>query len=116
MSDISHHFESGCLIAQVKEHFDEENAASIKEEISKILKEKESHLLLDLNQVKIIRSSGLRVILSLARDFKDKSKKFVLLYSKNDENYQVSKILEVSGFTKILSIYSTKKEALSSLS
>lgn len=114
MSSMSHYLESGCLVAQIKDQFDEENVASIKEEISNLLKAKDSHLLLDLNQVKMIRSSGLRVVLSLAKDFKGKDKKFALLYSKNDTNYQVSKILEVSGLVNILPIYATKKEALSS--
>jgi len=113
---FSHTFDSNCLIVQLKEQFDEENSTFIKEDILKLLQEKSQNLLLDLNPVKVIRSSGLRVILSLAKDFDKKTEKFAVLYSKNDDNYQVSKILEVSGFTKIISIYETKTEALKTLS
>ena len=115
-NNFSHTFDSNCLIVQLKEQFDEENSTPIKEDILKLLKEKPQNLILDLNPIKVIRSSGLRVILSLAKDFDKKTEKFAVLYSKNDDNYQVSKILEVSGFTKIISIYETKKEALKAIS
>ena len=112
MSNISHHLESNCLIAAIKEEFNEDNAISIKDAILKLLENNSYNLLLDLNQVRMIRSSGLRVILSFAKDFKNQNRQFAVLYSKNDQNYQVFKILEVSGFTKIISIYSTRSEAL----
>jgi len=110
--NLSHHMESGCLIVQIKDRFDERNCNQIQEKISDLLKKELAHLLLDLNNVRAIRSSGLRVILSLAKDFKDKDKKFFVVYSKNDENHQVAQILKVSGFAKIISICSTKKEAI----
>lgn len=109
---LSHRTESGCLIAQVKDRFDEKNCSQIQEKISDLLKKKLLHLLLDLNDVRTIRSSGLRVILFLAKNFKDKDKNFFVVYSKSDENHQVAQILKVSGFTKIISVCSTKEEAI----
>ena len=109
---MSHTLESNCLVVYVKDRFDEKNCFQIQDNTSELLKKESTHLLLDLNEVKVIRSSGLRVILSIAKSFKNKDKSFAIVYSKNDKNYQVSQILEVSGFTKIVPIYPTKKEAI----
>jgi len=109
---MSYSQESDCLIVQIKERFDEKNCFQLQNSISELLKQTPSHLFLDLNDVKIIRSSGLRVILTLAKEFKNKNHKFALIYSKTDSNYQVSQILEVSGFMKIVNILATKKEAI----
>ena len=109
---MSHNRESDCLIVQVKDRFDERNCFQIQDNISSLLNQNSSHLLLDLNDVRIIRSSGLRVILSLAKSFQSKTERFALIYSKNDKNYQVSQILQISGFTKIVEIFSTKESAV----
>ena len=109
---MSHSRESDCLIVQVKDRFDERNCFQIQDNISNLLNQNLSHLLLDLNDVRIIRSSGLRVILFLAKSFQLKAETFALIYSKNDKNYQVSKILQISGFTKIVEIFSTKESAV----
>ena len=113
---MSHSQESDCLIVQIKDRFDERNCFQIQDNISNLLGQNPSHLLLDLNDVRIIRSSGLRVILSLAKSFQSKTETFALIYSKNDENYQVSQILQISGFTKIVEIFSTKESAVDSCS
>ena len=109
---MSHSQEGNCLIVQVKNRFDERNCFQIQDNISNLLSQTPSHLLLDLNDVRIIRSSGLRVILSLAKSFQSKTETFALIYSKDDANYQVSQILQISGFTKIVEIFSTKESAL----
>ena len=111
---MSHSLESNCLIVQVKNHFDETNGFKIQDQIFLLLKKNPSHLLLDLNEVTVIRSSGLRVILFIAKNFSKQDKKFVLIYSKNKDNQQVSQILKVSGFTKIIPICPTKKIAIES--
>ncbi len=102
----------GYLIVQIKDRFDEKNYSPIQEEIENLIKNSSSHLILDLNNVKSIRSAGLRVILSLAKLFQNTNKNFVLLYSENEENNQVAQILEVSGFTKIIPIFSSKESAV----
>lgn len=109
---MSHQQESGCLIITVKDRFDENNCFQIQDSILDLLDEKPAHLLLDLNEVNMIRSSGLRVILSLAKGFQAKDKHFTLVYLKNEENRQVSQILEISGFTKIVSVCPTKDSAI----
>lgn len=109
---LSFEFESDCWIFKIKDQFDEKNSDLIKNKISDSLKECAGSLILDLNEVQLIRSSGLRVILFFAKEFKNQAHKFVLLYSKNDENQQVSQVLDISGFLKIVDLFPTKKEAL----
>ncbi|MDE0092465.1 MAG: STAS domain-containing protein [Oligoflexia bacterium] len=109
---MSHHVESNCLIVKVKSHFDERNCFQVQNDILGLLEKEPAHLLLDLNDVCTIRSSGLRVILSITKDFQNKKEKFFIVYSKNDDNQQVSQILKVSGFTKIISICATIEEAI----
>ena len=109
---MSHQVESGCLIIKVKDCFDENNCFQIQDNILDLLDKEPNHLLLDLNEVNTIRSSGLRVILSIAKGFQAKDKNFTLVYSKNEENRQVSQILEISGFTKIIPVCPTKESAI----
>ena len=109
---MSHNLESGCLIIKIKKRFDEDNCFQIQDSILDLLDKNPVHLLLDLNGVCAIKSSGLRVILSLAKGFQSKDKNFTLVYLKNEDNRQVSQILKVSGFTKIVSVRPTKESAI----
>jgi anti-anti-sigma factor len=68
-------------------------------------------LLLDLAALDYISSAGLRIILSAARQMKSRSGRLVLCSLSN----QIREVFEISGFTGILVISSSREEAMNQL-
>ena len=67
-------------------------------------------LLLDFTRVTYISSGGLRVLLATAKKLDDIDDRYALC----GLSPEVHKIMRLAGFTSILSIYSSKNEALAS--
>ena len=72
----------------------------------------ERHLLLDFSGVEYINSSGLRALLTAAKNLNDLSGKMVL----TDVNELIHQVLHVSGCTSHIAVYPSKGEALKALS
>lgn len=66
------------------------------------------HLLLDLSYVDYINSSGLRVLLTTAKRMTDLSGRIVL----GDASELIYQVLQVSGCTSHIGVYSSSEEAL----
>jgi anti-sigma B factor antagonist len=69
------------------------------------------HLLLDLSGVDYINSSGLRVLLTVAKRMKDLNGKIVLA----DVTDLIYQVLHVSGCTSHIGVYPSREEALKAL-
>ena len=68
-------------------------------------------LLLDFGQVSYISSSGLRVILRMAKKFNEPGKRFGIC----SLSESVHDILAISGFDQLISIYDSQTEASSAI-
>lgn len=69
------------------------------------------HLLLDLSGVEYVNSSGLRVLLTVAKKMTDPSGKIVLA----DVTELISQVLQVSGCTQHIGVYPSREDALKAL-
>jgi len=86
-------------------------SADVEKEINKIISDDAaSHLLLNLQDVEYMSSSGLRIFVSAMRILKESKRKLFLC----NMNSAVKKIFEVVELMDMFDIYETEEEALRS--
>ncbi len=85
--------------------------ADLEAVFNKLLEEKCTKVLVECRDLEYISSAGLRVLLTAAKQFKKISGEIALAgLSQN-----VKQVFEISGFTSIFPIYTTRDEAIKSL-
>ncbi len=85
--------------------------AELEQVFTKLLEEKQTKVLVECRELEYISSAGLRVLLTAAKQFKKISGEIALAgLSQN-----VKQVFEISGFTSIFPIYTTRDEALKSM-
>ncbi|GAB6098984.1 anti-sigma F factor antagonist [Halanaerocella petrolearia] len=99
------------LIVKLEGEFDLNTADYFKKEVGKKITAGNKRLILDLEGVEFIDSSGLGAILS---KYKVLNKEGGYLVAVN-LTPQVKRIFEVSGILKLLEIYSSRQEALDNI-
>lgn len=86
-------------------------SAEIEKEINKIIQnESDTHILMNLNDVEYMSSSGLRIFVSTMRLLKEQKRLLKLC----NMNSAVKKIFEVVELMDMFDIYDTEEEALKS--
>ena len=85
--------------------------AELEQVFTKLLEEKQTKVLVECRELEYISSAGLRVLLTAAKQFKKISGEIALAgLSQN-----VKQVFEISGFTSIFTIYTTRDEAVKSM-
>ncbi len=85
--------------------------AELEQVFTKLLEEKQTKVLVECRELEYISSAGLRVLLTAAKQFKKISGEIALAgLSQN-----VKQVFEISGFTSIFPIYTTRDEAVKSM-
>lgn len=85
--------------------------AELEQVFTKLLEEKQTKVLVECRELEYISSAGLRVLLTAAKQFKKISSEIALAgLSQN-----VKQVFEISGFTSIFPIYTTRDEAVKSM-
>ncbi len=85
--------------------------AELEQVFTKLLEEKQTKVLVECRELEYISSAGLRVLLTAAKQFKKISGEIALAgLSRN-----VKQVFEISGFTSIFPIYTTRDEAVKSM-
>lgn len=98
-----------CLIVRLKGELDDHVAASLRQTLKDILKKNPGYsLLLNLQDLSFIDSSGVGVILGRFREM-EQGEGEVLLCGLNS---QVRRVLDLAGVLKIIESYDTEREAL----
>ena len=98
-----------CLIVRLKGELDDHVAANLRQTLKDILKKNpEYSLLLNLQDLSFIDSSGVGVILGRYRDMEQDQREIMLCGLKP----QVRRVLDLAGVLKIIANYDTEKEAL----
>lgn len=80
----------------------------LERKISSLIDEDHYYLLLDFSRIDYLSSAGMRVLLSSTKKLMSK-KGALVLFSLSEE---VSEVIKMAGFDKILRIFSSEKEAL----
>ncbi len=96
------------VILRIDGRLDAASAPILERKINSLIDEDHYHLILDFTRVDYLSSAGMRVLLSATKKLKSK-KGALILYSLVDD---VSEVIKMAGFDKILHICSSEKEAL----
>jgi len=80
--------------------------------LNQVIEGSSQHLLLDLDQLDFISSSGLRVLLATAKQMKGLKRKLALAALQD----RVKEVFDIAGFTMLFSIHGSKEEALKQMS
>ena len=107
---ITDQTKNGVQILSLIGRLDSTNALDFEKKIMEQL-DKHSIVLVDFSQLSFISSAGLRVILMAAKQAKQRSIQFALCGM--DDN--IRGVFEVSGFLRILQVYSNIDEAIAAL-
>jgi anti-anti-sigma factor len=103
--------ENNATIAAVEGRMDAVTAPELESQLSTIIDEGQTSVILDLSGLEYISSAGLRVILTTAKKLKTAQGKLVLCNLQET----VKQIFEISGFCSILNIADDKESALSEI-
>ena len=101
----------GAMIVTVSGRIDSGNAKQFEEALMSKLSAITSSVLLDLSRLQYISSAGLRVILLAAKQQQASKRSFALC----SLTPMIKEVFEVSGFNRILGIYTDREEALAAL-
>jgi anti-sigma B factor antagonist len=106
--DITSTNREGKIVLSINGRIDTSTASELEQAINREIELGNRKILLDFSRVSYISSGGLRVLLATARKLKDAGDKFGLCAL----SPEVFKILKLTGFTSIFSIYPSEGEAL----
>jgi anti-anti-sigma factor len=108
--DISVREENGVTIADIVGKLDTATSPAAQERLNTLLKEGKTKILINLEKLDYIASSGLRVLLTLAKDLEKEGGAFRIC----GLNKVVQEIFDISGFSSILKVWPSESEALAS--
>lgn len=83
----------------------------LEEKIAEILDAGETNVVVNLEMMEYVSSSGLRIFLMMLKRIKTLNGKFYLCNLRQS----VKEIFEIAGFTSIFQIFNTKEDALNNL-
>jgi anti-anti-sigma factor len=102
--------ENGTAIVEIDGKLDTATSPTAQENFTAMISEGKRKILLDLAKLDYISSSGLRVVLTLAKEL-DKAGGALRLCNLNNV---VQEVFDISGFSSILKVFSSESEALAS--
>ncbi len=82
----------------------------LEKKLHSLMEEKHFTLLLDFTRIDYLSSAGLRLLLSFSKKLKAKGGSLILFSLSED----VVEVIKMAGFERILKIYPTERQALSS--
>jgi anti-anti-sigma factor len=95
-------------IIGLRGRLDAGTSPSVQKRLMNLMAQGERRLVFDFSELTYISSSGLRLLIEVARNLRNTNGK-VALAALND---YVHEIIEIAGFTSIFSIYPTSEEAV----
>ena len=102
---------NGTVTAKAEGRIDSSNSREFHSELEAVVTDSDTALVLDFEDVSYISSAGMRVILLTAKSLQKSGLEFVLC-SMNDS---IREVFKISGFDKIITIHSSRAEALSAV-
>ncbi|MBF0350800.1 MAG: STAS domain-containing protein [SAR324 cluster bacterium] len=107
--EVSHYMNNDCCVVKIKGHLALEKGDEFKGYLIKILQDSTiKSILLDCEEMTNIDSNGIAVLVFAFKKTKDSNKKYALCQLNN----KTSRILNMLGLDKILSIFDTLDNGL----
>ena len=97
-------------VVQIAGRLDTTNYGELEHHLSSLTERNEYRILLDLEKLEYISSSGLRILLMFLKKIKAANGRFMLC----SLTPEIREIFEISGFINIFDIYADQKAALDS--
>ncbi len=107
--DLKTERENSFLIITPAGRVDGSNAFDFQTSIDLAVSDDDSAVIMDLSELTYISSAGLRVVLLLAKKLKSQNSNLALCSLASS----IKDVFEISGFGKIIPIYSNRTEAIS---
>ncbi len=110
---IDTHFErkEEILIGKLDGRIDTTNADELQSQLDAEITAEDHSLILDFERVSYISSSGLRVVLRMAKRFNDPGKRFAIC----SLSESIREILTMSGFDQLISIFEAQSVAINEI-
>ena len=99
------------LIGTLDGRIDTTNAEELQSQLDAEITAEDQALILDFERVSYISSSGLRVVLRMAKKFNEPGKRFAIC----SLSESVHAILTMSGFDQLISIFESQSVAISDI-
>jgi anti-anti-sigma factor len=97
-------------VVSVEGRLDTTNYGELEHHLSSLTDKQENNILLNLEKLEYISSSGLRILLMFLKKIKAAEGRFMLCSMTAD----IKEIFEISGFINIFEIFDNKTDALNS--
>jgi anti-anti-sigma factor len=97
-------------VVQIEGRLDTTNYSELESNLSKLTDNNEINILLDLEKLEYISSSGLRIFLMFLKKIKAAKGRLMLCTMSKD----IKEVFEISGFVNIFEIFDDKEAALKS--
>ena len=98
-------------VVEVQGEIDVYTSPRVKEMINELIEQGRFHLIIDLEGVRYIDSTGLGVLIGALKKVREHEGRILLVCT----NPQIKKIFNITGLVKIFEIYKDEEEALKAL-
>ncbi len=106
--EISSERDAGTLIVKTGGRVDGSNSQEFQDGLEAIIDDGDRAVVLDLEELSYVSSSGLRVMLLIARKLQRQQAKFALC----SLSASIREVFEISGFDRIIPVHASRPEAL----
>ena len=110
MLDIEHEKKNNVTVVYFMGKVDTRTSPEAEKYVNGLLDEGETNILMNLEELDFISSTGLRVILSTGKKLMASNGKLTMC----SPNITVNDVLKMSGFNRMFGVFDTEEEALAS--
>jgi anti-anti-sigma factor len=103
--------EEGTVIAKTEGRVDGSNASEFHSALESAISPDDHTVILDFEDLSYISSAGLRVILLVAKELRDRDSKLAVCSLPNS----IREVFAISGFDKIIATHASQAEAIAAL-
>ena len=98
-------------IAEIQGEIDVYTSPKLKEALTKLIEQQKYNIIIDLEKVRYIDSTGLGVLIGTLKKVREHNGTICIICT----NPQIKKIFNITGLVKIFGIYKNEEEALKNL-
>lgn len=110
-TEVTHHTTDAAIVIYVDGDLTTNTSPDVEAEILEVLEGESKHVVINVEKVNFIASTGLRVILALGKRLSGQGLKLTVC----SMNPSTRSVFEMSGFAKLFPTYANEAEALESL-